>query len=469
MRGLGIILLALAATEPLHAAGRNIVLIVTDDQGRETLGCYGNAVCKTSNMDRIAKESTRFDQAFCTTASCSPSRAVLLSGLHNHANKQYGLEHAVHHFNADSKIATLPNLLDKAGYRTVRIGKYHVGPEATFQFGTALAGNARNPVAMAKQCEATLREASEKPFFLYFCTADPHRGGGAIAELPGKPDRFGNRPEGPEYPGVTTVKYDPKDVFVPSYLPDTPACRAELAQYYQSISRADQGVGVLLDLLKATGKLDQTLIVFVSDHGAPFQGAKTTVYDPGLRAPLLVRHPTVSKRGIASQALVSFTDITPTLLDFAGVDLKPHKFHGRSFLPVLEDEKPAGWDEVYASHTFHEVTMYYPMRVVRERRFKLIWNLAHPLEVPSASDLWESATWQDAFKQGPGTKYGPRTVGQYLQRPAWELYDLQADPDEGKNLAGDPKYKAELERLQAKVKEFQKRTADPWVLKWERQ
>lgn len=466
MRGLGIILVALTLSGPLHAAGKNIVLIVTDDQGRETLGCYGNTVCKTPNMDRIAKEGTRFDQAFCTTASCSPSRSVLLTGLHNHTNRQYGLEHAAHHFNADSKLVTLPTALDKAGYRTVRIGKYHVGPEATFHFGTALAGNARNPVAMAKACEAVLRDPSEKPFFLYFCMADPHRGGGPLADLLEKPDRFGN---GPAYPGVTPVKYEPKDVLVPSYLPDTPACRAELAQYYQSISRADQGVGVLLDLLKATGKLDDTLIVFTSDHGAPFQGAKTTVYDPGLRVPLLVRHPAASKRGFVSQAMISYVAITPTLLDFAGVDAKALKLHGRSFLPVLEEAKPVGWDEVYASHSFHEVTMYYPMRVVRERRYKLIWNLAHPLEVPSASDLWESATWQAAFKQGPTTKYGPRTVGQYLHRPAFELYDLQSDPDEAKNLAADPKHKGELERLQAKLKEFQKRTADPWLLKWERQ
>jgi N-sulfoglucosamine sulfohydrolase len=469
MRGLCVLLVALASAGPVVAAGKNIVLIVTDDQGRETLGCYGNVVCKTPNMDRIAKEGTRFDQAFCTTASCSPSRSVILSGLHNHANMQYGLEHAVHHFNADRKVQSLPVLLDKAGYRTVRIGKFHVGPEETFKFAVTLPANARNPVAMAKQCEALFREASDRPFFLYFCMADPHRGGGVADELPGKPDRFGNKPAGQEYPGVTTVTYEPKDTVVPSYLPDTLACRAELAQYYQSITRADQGVGALLDLLRTTGKLDQTLIVYTSDHGAPFQGAKTTVYDPGLRVPFLVRHPTVSKRGVASQAMVSFTDITPTFLDFAGVDAKPLQLHGRSLLPILEEEKPTGWDEVFASHTFHEVTMYYPMRAVRERQYKLIWNLAHALEVPSAQDLWESATWQDAWKKGPDTKYGPRTVRQYLHRPAFELYDIQADPDEGHNLADDPKFKGVLERLQTKLKDFQKRTADPWLLKWERE
>jgi N-sulfoglucosamine sulfohydrolase len=469
MRGLVVVLVSLGLAGPVTAAGKNIVLIVTDDQGRETLGCYGNPVCKTPNLDRLAKEGTRFDNAFCTTASCSPSRSVILSGLHNHANMMYGLEHAVHHFNSDRAVRTLPVLLGKAGYRTVRIGKYHVGPEETYKFDTVLPANARSPVEMAKRCEALFREASDKPFFLYFCTVDPHRGGGVAEEVAGKPDRFGNKPEGMEYPGITTAKYDPKNVIVPGYLPDTLASRAELAQYYQSITRADQGIGTLLDLLRATGKMDDTLIVFVSDHGAPFQGAKTTVYDPGLRVPFLVRHPGVSKRGLASQAMVSFTDITPTLLDFAGIDIKPLKLHGRSLLPILEEEKPTGWDDVFASHTFHEVTMYYPMRVVHERQYKLIWNLAHALEVPSASDLWESATWQDALKKGPDTKYGPRTVQQYLHRPAFELYDLQADPDEAKNLAGDPKHKDTLDRLKTKLKDFQKRTADPWLLKWERE
>jgi N-sulfoglucosamine sulfohydrolase len=457
------ILLGLALPAP---AAKNIILFVTDDHGCDALGCYGNPVIKTPNLDRLAKEGTRFESAFATTASCSASRSVLLTGWHNHLNRQYGHEHAYHHFSADSKVLSLPVLLGKAGYRTTRIGKFHVAPEEVFKFDSTLPGNPRNPVAMAKQCEALFRQESDKPFFLYFCTADPHRGGGAAAELPGKPDRFGNKAEG-EYPGVNTVKYDPKDVVVPPYLPDTEASRAELAQYYQSVSRVDQGVGTLLDLLQATGKLDDTMIVFLSDHGAAFQGAKTTTYEPGLRAPLLVRHPTAKKRGVVNHAQVSWTDITPTLLDFAGVDLKPLNRHGRSFLPILDQEKPAGWDEVFASHTFHEITMYYPMRVVRQRQYKLIWNIASGLTYPSASDLWESATWQDAFKKGPDTKYGPRTVKQYLHRPAFELYDLQADPLESKNLAADPKYQSTLDELKSRLKDFQKRTNDPWISKWE--
>ena len=145
------------------------------------------------------------------------------------------------------------------------------------------------------------------------------------------------------------------------------------------------------------------------------------------------------------------------------------KLHGRSFLPILDQEKPAGWDEVYASHTFHEVTMYYPMRAVRSGRYKLIWNIAHPLPFPFASDLWGSATWQDSLKRGDDFVYGKRTIKNFVQRPQFELYDLEADPDEIHNLAGDPQHHDVLAELQKKLRDFQKRTGDPWELKWERE
>ena len=140
--------------------------------------------------------------------------------------------------------------------------------------------------------------------------------------------------------------------------------------------------------------------------------------------------------------------------------------HGRSFLAVLGQRTPSGWDEVFASHTFHEVTMYYPMRVVRTRRYKLIWNLAHELTYPSASDLYSSATWQEALAKGLKSQFGQRTVGQYLHRPEFELYDLESDPGESNNLAGDEKHAATLAELKDKLKAFQQRTGDPWVHKW---
>lgn len=457
-------LLSLLLATAAQAAGRNVVLFVTDDHSPDA-GCYGNPVIKTPHLDRLAADGTRLDMAFCTTASCSASRSVILTGLFNHANAQYGHEHDYHHFRTYENLKTLPVLLAGAGYRTARVGKFHVGPEPVYHFEKALPGNARNPVAMADNCRDFLAADDERPFFLYFCTADPHRSGERVENSPEKPNAFGNRPQ--SYPGVEAVRYDPKDVIVPPFLPDTPACRAELAQYYESVSRVDQGLGRLVEVLKKAGKYDDTLIIFISDHGIAFPGAKTTVYEPGLRSPCIVRRPDQKRRGGASQAMVSWVDITPTILDFAGALDAKQKFHGRSFLRAIDEERPAGWDEIYASHTFHEITMYYPMRAVRTRKYKLIWNLAHPLPFPFASDLWEAPTWQDTYRRGSDALYGKRTVQAYLKRPQFELYDLEADPDEVQNLAADPKHAEPLAELQGKLKAFQQRTSDPWILKWE--
>jgi N-sulfoglucosamine sulfohydrolase len=140
--------------------------------------------------------------------------------------------------------------------------------------------------------------------------------------------------------------------------------------------------------------------------------------------------------------------------------------HGRSFLSILDQENANGWDEVYASHTFHEVTMYYPMRVVRSGRYKLIWNITHELPFPFASDLFNSATWQDSLKRGEDFMYGKRTIRALTQRPEFELYDLEADADEIHNLADDEKHRERLAELKERLREFQQRTGDPWILKW---
>ena len=440
----------------------NVVLFVTDDQGQDA-GCYGNPVIKTPNLDALAADGTLFPYAFATTASCSASRSVILTGLYNHANAQFGHQHSYHHFRTYDRVKSLPVLLGQAGYRTARVGKYHVGPESVYKFHEALRGSSRNPVQMADTSRRFIAADDERPFFLYFCTSDPHRGGGKAKDLPHHPDYFGNNRE---YPGVKPVKYDPKDVVVPPYLPDTPACRQELAQYYQSVSRVDQGLGRLIGHLKDAGKWENTLFIYISDHGIAFPGAKTTTYEPGLRSPCVVRHSGVKNRGIKTDAMVNWADLTPTILDAAGALKNPNAFHGRSFLEVIGKEKVEGWDEVYASHTFHEITMYYPMRVVRTRRYKLIWNIAHGLPYPFASDLWAAPTWQDIYKQGPHALYGKRTVQNYIRRAKFELYDLEEDPHEIRNLSADTRHHSVLRDLQEKLRAFQKRTRDPWILKW---
>ncbi|MBC8326661.1 MAG: sulfatase [Verrucomicrobia subdivision 3 bacterium] len=481
-----LLMLAALVTVALPAAEKNIVFVIADDLS-PTLGCYGDMTAVTPNIDRLAADGTLFRYAFATTASCSASRSVILSGLHNHRNGHYGHLHAYHKFSSFPWVQTLPVLLAKAGYRTARVGKHHNGPEDIYFFETKINANSRSTVEMANSCEAFIKADDNKPFFLYYATSDPHRGGGDANELPHKPNRFGNKPNKGAYPGVKEVFYDPAKVTVPPFLPDTPETRAELAQYYQSTSRVDQGLGRLMEILKKNGKWENTIIIFTSDHGMAFAGGKTTVYEGGLRVPFIVRNPYQKERGNTNNAMLSFVDIVPTLLDFAGgYDAKtgaakpelammpagrgtkkgPYKFHGRSFLPILADKNPKDWDQVNASHTFHEIQMYYPMRVVRDRKYKLIWNIAHPLPYPFASDLWAAPSWQAQWKKGQSAPYGKKTVREYINRPQFELFDISADPNEAVNLATDAKYAKVLEEYKAKLKKFQQDTQDPWVLKW---
>ncbi len=459
-------------------AGRpNVILIVADDHGTDALGCYGNPTIRTPHLDQLAAEGVRFTNAFCTSASCSPSRSVLLSGKHNHANGMYGLEHSYHHFAAFNTLESLPVRLEKAGYRTARVGKFHVAPESVFRFQTVLSpGKAndpntlgRSPVEMAEVCKPVFQADAGRPFFLYFASDDPHRSNGVLPDgqptfysYPA-PNLFGNRPQG--YPGIREVVYAPEQVRVPPFLPDNPETRAELAQYYQAVSRLDQGVGRLVQLLKEAGQYENTLIIYLSDNGAAFPGAKTTLYDPGMKLPLLVKRPGGPPGKAVQPALVSWTDITPTVLDYAGVAVEANTLHGKSFREVIENEQAAGQPEVYASHSLHEITMYYPMRVIRTRQYKLICNLAAGLPFPMALDLVQSSAWQSVVKAN-GKEFGKRSIQNFTHRPPFELYDLEKDPDELRNLARQKEHQAVFNQLLKKLKQFQQDTQDPWVHKW---
>jgi N-sulfoglucosamine sulfohydrolase len=471
-------LLAAANLPAASAPARpNIVLIVADDHGRDALGCYGNPVIKTPQLDALAADGTRFTHAFCTTASCSPSRSVILTGQQNHRNGMYGLQHDDGHFSSFDQVKSLPVRLAAAGYRTARIGKFHVAPDAVYAFQTVLSAGAandpatigRSPVEMAERTRAVIEAEDPRPFFLYFATDDPHR---ANAVLPNgrptfdtfpQPNSFGNRPAG--YPGVVPVIYDPRTVVVPPFLPDTPTCRAELAEYYQAVSRLDQGVGRLVQMLKAAGRYESTLIVYISDNGIAFPGAKTTLYEPGMNLPCIVRAPGRTHPGSVQRAMITWADLAPTLLDVAGAPGPAADFDGRSFRAGLDGAELRGWDEIFASHTFHQVTMYYPMRVVRTRRHKLICNLASELTFPSALDLIKSPTWISVVESG-GKVFGRRAIEQFLHRPKFELYDLERDPDEVVNLADELSHRQTKAELIDKVKAFQTATKDPWLHKW---
>jgi len=442
----------------------NIVLLVSDDHGLDT-GAYGNAAIRTPNLDELAGEGVRFTNGFCTTASCAASRSVILTGLYNHANGTYGHTHGFHHFACFENTVTLPALMNQAGYRTARVGKMHYAPETIFPFqdGHPQGQFGRDDVRMSEACREFVH--GDSPFFLYWCSMNPHRGGGPLQSHPCKPDRFGNPQQA--FAGDQEQTFHDEDVAVPPWLPDIPEARAELAQYGQSVARLDRGIGRLIEILKDEGKYDNTVIIYISDNGAAFPGSKTTLYEPGTNLPLIVRSPLHQRRGTTCDGLVTWADLTPTILDFVGAYADPEASHGESFRGIIDQEEPSNWrDEVYTAHTFHEITNYYPMRVVRTRRHKFIWNIAHPLTYSFASDLWQAATWQGTLRKGLST-FGKRAVGAYLRRPRFELYDLEQDPDEVVNLAEQEDYADLVAEFCWKLRAFQEKTKDPWVHKWE--
>ena len=448
----------------------NIVMVVADDHGREAVGCYGNPVVSTPNIDRLAAGGVRFDNAFCTTASCSASRSVILTGLHNHTNRTYGLVHEPHHFAMSNHIRTLPALMKKAGYRTGRMGKKHYQPEKIFPFdfdppewgSDEDIVRHRDDVWLADRCAAFVGdEQDESPYFLYWCSHDPHRNA-ERADHPLRPDDFGNPRS--SFLGDDEELFDPDNVIVPPWLPDGPEVRAEIAEYYQSIARLDRGVGRLMDLVENAGSDRATVIIYLSDNGAAFPVAKTTLYEPGMQLPLIVRDPRSDGAGVSCAALVTWADLAPTVLDLAGApELADHMF-GASLVPFLEEPAAPGRDHVFASHSFHQITNYYPMRVVRTAQWKFIYNIAWKLDFPTASDIHASATWQATVRDGRAL--GARDVDGYLHRPRFELYDLEADPGELENLAEDPTQSERVGEFVALIQDFQLNTGDPWYHKW---
>ncbi len=429
--------------------GGNVLLVIADDQGLDA-GCYGSAV-RTPNLDRLAAQGTLFTQGYATVSSCSPSRAVLYTGLYSHSNGMYGLAHDVHNQSLLEWVVTLPRLMSAAGYATALIGKKHVKPDSALKYDAELAPEmpGRRDVALiAAEAGKFMRAQKGRPFFITVGYSDPHRA--AV--------NFGNTRA---WPGVPRVTYEPNSVPIPAHLPDLPAVREDLAQYYESVSRLDSGVGLLLQELSAAGHDHDTLIIYLSDNGRAFPGAKTTLYDEGIHLPLIIRAPR-AKAGVRSDAMVSWIDITPTILDFAhAAGPAAYELPGRSVLPVLGAPRPPGWNKIFASHCFHEINQYYPMRALRTPRYAYIVNLANELSYPIAGDVASSPSWKAI--EASRSKIGKRTVDAYLHRPAEELYDIAADPDQVVNLAGEPHHRQTRQEMREELSAWRVATKDPWL------
>ena len=393
----------------------------------------------------------------------------------------YGLHHAFHHFQSFDNVQSLPRILNKTGgdYWYGIIGKKHFGPDTVYPFpfshtnddGYNIDEIGRNITLMNNLVQQFLKEAQKKakPFFLYVAFVDVHRGCNATFC-----EHFGDGTgENNVIPDWKPIDYDPEEVEVPPYLPDTLETRKDIAAQYRTVSRMDQGVGLFLKSLQDFGYENNTLVILTSDNGIPFPNAKTNLYEPGMGEPMIISNPMVPERwGQETEALASTTDIVPTIMDWFGLKYPEHKLggstvtlQGKSLLPVLSAEPTTGYDTVFASHNLHEITMYYPMRAVRDKSHRLIHNINFKMPYPIAGDLFSSLTYQDILhhtSNNVSTKWY-KTLDQYYYRDEYELYDLDKDPLESKNVIDDPVYQNIANDLKDKLRQWLMNTNDPWL------
>lgn len=454
-----VIALVLASGTSSASAKLNILLITADDLGLQ-LSCYGDPIARTPNIDKLAQQSVRFQTAYVSQASCSPSRSTMFTGLYPHGNGHYGLANANVGFQVHQKLYDdlLPNVLKRAGYRTGIIGKLHVNPEKRFQFDMRQGDGfgSRQVKKQLQYARTFLNQSTDQPWFLMFNMFDPHVG---RKRLPGGgrgPQHFPDQVEGLPITILTADDVPPW----PWQQIDSPEQRAKIAGYYNCVHRIDAAIGMLTNMLHETNHWDDTLIIFLGDHGPPFARGKTSCYEAGLRVPFLARWPGVSQPHV-SKRLVGSVDIYPTILDAVGVEM-PDQPHGRSLRPVLTPSESTDWRKtLVAEFHFHGSSPFFPRRAITDGRFKLIHNLRAGELTASPSIDGDKA---DILAQRLRADHPARLAMERLKDPPeWEFYDLKNDPIEFANKSNDPSLANEVRRLKQALRDWQKRTEDPFT------
>ena len=430
----------------------NILLALADDWSWPHAGVYGDKVVKTPTFDRLAREGVLFDHAFVSSPSCTPCRNALITG-----QQFYRLEEGANLWSTlDVNKPNFMRLLRDSGYE---IGHWRKawGP-GSFEAGGYKAHPCGPPSTFV---DFMKKRDKAKPFCFWFGTSDPHRG---------------YEPNSGRDNGI-----DIDAIQVPSFYPNHETIRSDIADYYWEVQRWDGDVGAALDLLEEAGELDNTLIVMTGDNGTPFPRCKGHLYDRGSRAPLAIRWGNKVKPGRRVSDFVSFTDLAPTFLCAAGLQI-PEVMTGKCLLPVLTSQEQGRVDPtrnaiVYGRerHTPAQAMPSmagYPSRALRTDRWLLILNLeperwpagvpsgaTHPMDVHADCDGGPTKSFLVDNKDDP-------EVAQYYelcfaQRPAVELYDCQADPDQVNNLAANPQYAKTVETLRKQLTDYLAATADP--------
>ena len=425
-----------AATAPKP----NILFILSDDQSYPFLSCYGDTNVRTPAIDQLAAEGMKFHRFFTAAPQCVPSRAAYLSGRSPVAAR-------ITRFSSPlpRDVITFPEILKiKADYYTGVCGRvYHLDGAAGNNAGAAISRlitdhslrtfperldyvrTGSDTVAIEQMREFLDQKPTEKPFCLWLNFSDPHH------------------PWTPE----SEYRPDPRSLKLPPEWPDSPGMREQLADYCGEVNRVDHSTKFVLDLLRARGFAQNTIVVFAGDNGLAFPHGKGSLYDPGCHVPLVIRWPGVIAPGRESRALLSNEDIAPTLLSAIGLAPDP-KMTGQSFLPLLKNEAFTPRRHIFMERGPHgsaPVTVnmknsgYDLSRAVRSDHYKLIYNCT-PWIPYSPVDSAGGPAWREMTAANEASKLSAalRTAYFTTPRPVYELYDLEADPSELNNLSGQP-------------------------------
>ncbi|HSE42894.1 MAG TPA: sulfatase, partial [Acidobacteriota bacterium] len=317
----------------------NILFLISDDHSAKDLGASSKNGPRTPVLDRLAAAGARFTNAYTLSPQCSPSRSAMLIGRSPHATGTSRL-----HSTLTKEHDTVIDVLKRAGYYVGAFQKVHLGED--FQSRWQFYGGAEVPFE-----EFFKKIPGNKPFFLWVGFDDPHR---------------------PYKSGTISPPHDPISIKVPGFLPDTDSVRRDLADYYDEISRMDSDVGRVLSLLDSSGYIKNTIVVFASDNGMPFPGAKGSLYNDGVNIPLIVRWPEHIAAGQIRNEVVSLADLAPTWLEAAGAPSLP-RMEGQSLMPVLTGKSSTTKDRaVFFERNWHDNLDL--IRGVRSGQFLLIQN-----------------------------------------------------------------------------------------------
>ena len=428
-------LLAVCRLAAADTTKPNIVVFLSDDHSLLDSTVYGAKDIKTPNMQRLAAAGLTFDRAFVASPSCAPSRAALLTGLMPVRN---GAE--PNHSKPRAELKKLPAYLKELGYEVVAFGKVsHYQHTGDYGFDHFAHDKFHEDVAIPNGIKWLRARKSDKPLCIFFGTNWPH--------VP-----WPDSPEG----------YDAEQLVPPRSHVDTPVTRAARARYYAAVTRMDKELGDAFDAAnEVLGR--NTFFLHTADHGAQWPFGKWSLYDAGIRTPMIAVWPGKIKAGSRTDAMVSWIDILPTLVDVSGGPA-PKDLDGRSFAGVLRGEQREHRDRIFTTHSGDGRMNVYPTRSVRTSDWKYIRNLHPEFYYTTHVDLVQAAegpayfaSWREEAKRNPAAA---ALLKRYHERPAEELYDLRADPLELNNLAGNTRHAARLAELRAEVDAWMKANND---------